>query len=87
MSEELSAWQKYKKNIGNSRPWDLLDSENHVDKETADERFNICLSCPELIEKTKQCKQCGCFMALKTKLYNASCPLGKWGEVERKNND
>jgi len=27
---------------------------------------------------SKQCKKCGCFMAIKTKLQAATCPLGKW---------
>jgi len=44
----------------------------------ADRRYDICKSCPELIDLTKQCKQCGCIMSLKTKLQHATCPLGKW---------
>jgi len=27
---------------------------------------------------TKNCKQCGCFMTIKTKYEAAKCPLGKW---------
>lgn len=61
------------------RPWDLITpgSERATD-EKAEERFSICLGCPELIKFTKQCKKCGCFMVLKTRLELASCPLGKW---------
>jgi hypothetical protein len=61
------------------KPWDLLNP--NVARSTdllAEERFNICLSCPELIKLTKQCRKCGCFMAAKTKIEAASCPLGKW---------
>lgn len=79
MTEELTPWQKYKQNLGDSRPWDLLKlGDEQVSEEVQKERFDICLSCPELIKLTKQCKKCGCFMALKTKLENASCPIGKW---------
>jgi len=74
----MSKWEEYKKKIGDTRPWDLLDSKNYANEEIANSRYNICLSCPELINLTKQCKQCGCFMAAKTKLLEASCPLGKW---------
>lgn len=49
-----------------------------VDTPISDARFAICVQCPELFVPTKTCKQCGCFMNAKTKLVNASCPLGKW---------
>lgn len=61
------------------KPWDLLNPNVPRSSELlAEERFNICLSCPELIKLTKQCKKCGCFMAAKTKLEAAVCPIGKW---------
>ena len=44
----------------------------------AKQRLDMCLSCPELIQLTVQCKKCGCFMAAKTKLESAKCPIGKW---------
>ena len=63
----------------NVKPWDLLNpNAEYVDKETAEARFNICKTCPELFQMTKQCKKCGCFMYAKTKLQKATCPLGKW---------
>ena len=79
MSEEQSAWQRYKQNLGETRPWDLVNpSTDWADKETSEQRYSICKECPELIRLTKQCKKCGCFMVSKTKLQAASCPLGKW---------
>lgn len=79
MSEELSAWEKYKQNLGNTRPWDLVNPTTEwASEEKFQERYNICLSCPELIKITKQCKKCGCFMYAKTKLEKATCPVGKW---------
>jgi hypothetical protein len=78
MTKELSAWEKYKQNLGDARPWDLLNKVNYEDPEIAQSRLSICESCPELIKLTKQCKKCGCFMAAKTKLQNAKCPIGKW---------
>lgn len=74
----MSAWKDYKNKIGEARPWHLLSSANYTDDELAEKRYKICLSCPELIDLTKQCKKCGCVMTLKTKLRNAICPLGKW---------
>lgn len=73
-----SKWEEWKKNVGESRPWHVLNEDNHVEEEIARKRFNICMGCPELTRTTHQCKKCGCFMALKTKLENASCPLDKW---------
>lgn len=65
------------------KPWDLLNPKSEwASKEVQESRYDICKSCPELINATKQCKQCGCFMHLKTKLQLATCPLGKWGGEE-----
>lgn len=73
-----SAWQEYKKKLGDARPWHLLNPQNYLQEELANKRYEICQQCPELVDLTKQCKQCGCFMPLKTKLEDASCPLNKW---------
>lgn len=48
-------------------------------KLVADKRFKICKECEHYRKWLKQCKLCSCFMPLKTKLDNASCPAGKWG--------
>jgi len=77
--DNLSPWQQYKKNLGESRPWDMLDpTVKKVSEQFAEKRFNICKDCPELIQLTKTCKKCGCFMQMKTKLEHAVCPIGKW---------
>ncbi len=74
----MTPWQKYKEQLKEAAPWDLLNKENHAEDPEQKRRYAICLSCPELIQKTKQCKQCGCFMAMKTKVKAATCPLSKW---------
>ena len=74
-----SAWQEYKKNLGTTRPWDIVNpTVPKVNESLAETRFYICEECPELIKLTSQCKKCGCFMKLKVKLEQAVCPLGKW---------
>jgi len=79
MSEELTPWQKYKKNLGETRPWDIVNPATEwASEELASTRYAICKVCPELIKLTSQCKKCGCFMIAKTKLEKATCPLGKW---------
>ena len=74
----MSAWQEYKNKLGTTRPWDVLNSNNHADEDLVGKRWNICEVCPQLLKATNQCKECGCFMKLKTKLKEAVCPLGKW---------
>lgn len=74
-----SEWQAYKERLGDTRPWDLVNPKTEwADDSIANNRYEICKACPELIKITKQCKQCGCFMAAKTKLEHAVCPIGKW---------
>jgi hypothetical protein len=79
MNEELTPWEKYKQNLGDTRPWDIVNPNTEwASAEVSEKRYDICKSCPELIKLTKQCKKCGCFMAAKTKLNMATCPIGKW---------
>ncbi|CAB4128390.1 hypothetical protein UFOVP225_27 [uncultured Caudovirales phage] len=73
-----SRWEQYKEKNGVT-PLDMLNPKTRkIDESFAEERLNICKSCPELISITHQCKKCGCFMDFKTKLEAAKCPLGKW---------
>ena len=75
----MSAWSDYKKKLGTTRPWDMLNPNTpKATDEEAMARFNECTKCPELIKATTQCKQCGCIMKLKVKLKEAVCPIGKW---------
>jgi hypothetical protein len=77
----MQTWSEWKKNIGETRPWHLLDPSKTVDDEkVVEKRMSICNSCPELIKSTKQCKKCGCFMSAKTTLKYAECPIGLWGK-------
>jgi hypothetical protein len=84
---EKTPWEQYKENnkelienaSRNVKPWDFLNpNTQYAEESVAKDRLSICESCPELIKLTSQCKQCGCFMKLKTKLLKATCPLEKW---------
>jgi hypothetical protein len=82
---EKSRWELWKeKSAGDTvRPWDLLNPNiEKVDEDTFNYRYNLCLGCPSLIQLTKQCKKCGCFMKEKAGLPHATCPLGKWGAIQ-----
>jgi hypothetical protein len=60
-------------------PWNGPNEKGYfVTKEEAQARYDICKTCPELEMPLRRCAKCGCFMKLKTKLRNVSCPLGKW---------
>ena len=85
---EKTPWQIYKENnkkliedfsSREVKPWDFLNpNTEYAESSLSEERFSICQSCPELIKLTSQCKKCGCFMKIKTKLLHATCPLEKW---------
>jgi hypothetical protein len=78
----MSKWQEWKeKNNDNVKPWDMFNPNiEKLSEEVAQKRLDMCLGCDRLIKITNQCKECGCFMNLKTKLPNAFCPIGKWGK-------
>lgn len=59
-------------------PLDLLNSDNYISKDVRDQRFAVCKGCDRLFKPTRTCRDCGCFMGLKTWLKGATCPLGKW---------
>jgi hypothetical protein len=66
-----------------ARPWDIFNKNiKKVEEQIHSERMEICNSCPELIKLTNQCKKCGCFMNIKTKLPHATCPLEKWKAID-----
>lgn len=47
-------------------------------EQEAKRRYEICNDCERLFRPTATCKECGCFMKVKTKVQKASCPIGKW---------
>lgn len=60
-----------------ARPWDLLNPKTkYVTKEIAEKRLSICESCDDYFKQF--CKNCGCYMPIKSKMEIASCPIGKW---------
>jgi hypothetical protein len=74
-----TALSRYKKLLGDTRPWDVINPATEwADEEISTKRYSICKACPELIKLTSQCKKCGCFMKMKAKLADATCPIGKW---------
>lgn len=44
----------------------------------SEQRMEICEQCVRFFSPTKQCKECGCIMPIKTKLEGAVCPLNNW---------
>ncbi|EKR55197.1 DUF6171 family protein (plasmid) [Leptospira interrogans] len=51
-----------------------------IEKKDLDHRLEICLSCSLLLKGflSERCSVCGCFVRLKTKLKQESCPIKKW---------
>lgn len=49
------------------------------DKETFEFRKSICDSCEYKEKVLNRCKLCGCFLALKQRHKQSSCPIMKWG--------
>jgi hypothetical protein len=73
----MSFAEKLKKRV-NEVAETVISLIKTVDDETQKSRLDICYTCPHLTKLTHQCKKCGCFMNLKTKLSEAKCPENKW---------
>lgn len=61
----------------------MYNGFKNVSNETKSERLEICKSCEFFNESLYQCKQCGCFLQIKTSWATEKCPIDKWGaEIE-----
>ena len=64
------------------RPWDIFNKNvERASYKISQQRLSICKECPMFISFTHQCKMCGCFMDVKTRLHEANCPMGKWDKI------
>jgi hypothetical protein len=81
LTDSLSKWEEYKRSLGNSRPWHLLDKNNRVDDKTFQKRLAVCVICPFFAKNISACKKCGCLMKGKARLKDAECPLNKWNKI------
>jgi hypothetical protein len=74
----VTVWGEFKKKHGINKPWHIAEAFKIAEQTLADQRYAVCVQCPDFVQITKQCKRCGCFMPLKTKLENSKCPVEKW---------
>ena len=63
-------------------PFHLLNNKNYTTEDIRSYRYKTCLDCEKLFKPSRTCRECGCFMAIKTWIKDAYCPLGKWDKVE-----
>lgn len=49
-----------------------------LENEEAFKRLAICNECPALMKENWVCSQCGCFMKVKARKEDSTCPLNKW---------
>lgn len=47
-------------------------------EEVAVARLSTCSACDKLYRATWQCKKCGCFVKVKVKFADQTCPIGNW---------
>lgn len=54
------------------------EEEFYANKEkNSSDRLAICKICTHL-KSINRCELCGCFVNIKTRIFWASCPIGKW---------
>jgi hypothetical protein len=56
---------------------DTISTEEKTTKSQREQRIEICKTCDRL-SLLKFCKECHCYMPLKTYIKSVSCPLEKW---------
>lgn len=65
-------------NFATSAANHAINGFKKVDDITYNDRLNICLSCPLYNSENKSCVKCGCFVEIKCKWSEQSCPENKW---------
>jgi hypothetical protein len=63
----------------------VVQDPTRVSEEQQESRMSICRSCEHFDANRTVCKQCGCFLQLKTQFANMRCPIGKWHELQNSN--
>lgn len=58
----------------------VLDTVWTRRKKVAEERLEICKSCPHYYARISKCNQCGCIVDYKAMIMSSKCPLDKWKE-------
>lgn len=71
-------------NISSSIVKYVTSGMRQVEEEKRKERFDICVSCDRYNSENKTCLECGCYVEIKTRWPQESCPLQKWGAEEIK---
>lgn len=49
-----------------------------ADEYVITERLSTCNSCEHIFKPTMQCTKCGCFVQIKARVVEFSCPINKW---------
>ena len=57
-----------------------------ADNKVYKERLKICNSCDRYFKPTGTCTRCGCFMRVKAKISNQSCPDKLWLKTSKLSN-
>ena len=57
----------------------ISQGEVLADESLVRKRLKTCESCDR--KTGVRCRECGCFISLKTAIQVAECPLGKWPKI------
>ena len=78
-SSQKSNWRRQFKD---GLKW-LRDAKDYVqvNKNVQKKRYAICQQCDSFENLTKQCRECACFMPLKTRMNITPCPQNKWNLI------
>lgn len=75
----MSFLEKFKNRLETIEKKAIEASGNEVaSDEVIAVRIALCNNCEHLFKLTKNCKKCGCFVDLKTKMAQQKCPIDKW---------
>lgn len=65
----------------------LLEDPSFAPRKVAKQRLEICESCDRYQAESMQCAICQCIMPVKTTMANMKCPIDKWLEYKRGNDN
>jgi len=75
MTDKMPSRRQMARNLGKTVKG-FVNNPRFASPEEKQRRMEICKECEHFTGS--RCRKCGCYLAMKTKIKSAQCPIKKW---------